>query len=86
MRHYSWGDVVAIKTSCTPGSRGGWNDSFVFIMRDGVSFDIMAWPRTVMRVYPEIVRALEGVEFVFNSEGVSARCAVPYVDLLVRRP
>jgi len=86
LRHYAWGDVASIETSCTRSGRGGWNGSFFLTMRDGASFDIMAWPRSVENVYPQIVRALSGVEFVFNSNDVKPGCAVPYVNLLVQRP
>jgi len=52
----------------------------------GVDFDIMTWPRRLVRAYPEIVRALEGVEFAFSSRSVSPDCKVSYADLLTRRP
>jgi hypothetical protein len=83
---YSWQDVRTVETVCTRGSRGGWNGSFFLIMRDGVSFGIMVWPRSVARAYPEIVRALDGVDFAFDAERVRPGCDVPYAKLLVRRP
>ena len=71
---------------CTRGRRGGWNSSFFLITRDGASFDSMDWPRSAVRAYPEIVRALEGVDFAFDAERVNPGCDVPYINLLVRRP
>jgi len=69
-----------------PTPRGGWKGNFLLTMRDGVDFDIMTWPRRLVRAYPEIVRALEGVEFAFSSRSVSPNCKVSYADLLTRRP
>jgi len=86
LRQYSWQDVRAVETVCTHGRRGGWNGSLFLIMRDEASFDIMDWPRSTVRAYPDIVRALDGVDFVFDATQVRPGCNVPYVNLLIRRP
>lgn len=89
LRHYSWTDVQEVKTSCTrqrSRTGTGWSASFVFILRDGMSFDIMEWPRSTARAYPDIVRALDGIDFAFDASRVNADCAVPYMNLLIRRP
>jgi hypothetical protein len=85
LRSYSWSEVATIETKCTR-SKGGWFGSYLLIMRDGASFDVMTWPRSFARVYPDIARALHGVAFTFNSEGVSRRCADANVEILLRRP
>ncbi len=56
------------------------------IMRDGSRFDLMAWPRALVRVHPEIARALKDVDFSFDSRGVRPGCDVPYLAVLTRRP
>ena len=86
LEHYSWKDVAMIETSCARGGRGGWNTSFFLIMKDNANFDLMVWPRSLDRAYPEIVYALSDVEFTFNSARVSPGCDVPFVHLLLRRP
>src|SRR5262249_28342403 len=67
-------------------TQGRCNGSLFLIMRDGIGFDIMTWARPAVRAYPDIVRALEGVEFAFSSEGVSPDCKLPYAHLLTKRP
>jgi hypothetical protein len=64
----------------------GWNASFFLILRDGAKFDIMTWPRSTLRVYPEIASALKGVDFAFDTQGVRRGCDLPYRDLLLVRP
>jgi hypothetical protein len=85
LRSYSWSEVSTIETRCSRG-KGSWSGSYVLIMRDGASFDVMTWPRSFARVYTDMVRALRGAEFTFNSDGVSPGCAHPNVDFLRRRP
>jgi len=85
MRPYSWSDVATIETSCTR-SKSSWDGHFFLIMRDGSRFDLMAWPRALVRVYPEIARALKGVDFAFDSSGVRPGCDLPYLAVLTRRP
>jgi hypothetical protein len=85
MRNYSWHDVATIETSCAR-SKSSWNGHFFMVMRDGSRFDLMAWPRALVRVYPEITRALNGVDFAFDSSRVRPGCALPYLAVLTRRP
>lgn len=86
LRHYFWNDVSAIETNCARGSKGGWDTSFVMILRDGARFDIMEWPKHFGAAYPTLSRALHSVPFLFDSSGVRFGCNVPYVNLLVERP
>lgn len=86
LRHYLWRDVAAIETACRPSRTGSWNVSFFLIMRDGTRIDIMARPRALVHAYPEIVRALQDVDFSFDPRGVRPGCHVPYIELLTRRP
>jgi hypothetical protein len=85
LRPYSWGDVATIETTCTRG-RSSWHASFFLVMRDGAKFDIMTWPSSTVRVYPEIASALKGVDFTFDAQGVRRGCDLPYRDLLLVRP
>jgi len=85
LQRYSWHDIAAIETSCTR-SKSSWSGHFFLTLRDGSRFDLMAWPRALVRVYPEITQALEDVDFSFDARGVSPGCDVPYLALLTRRP
>src|SRR5262249_61047571 len=85
LRSYSWSDVSKIETRCAR-SKGAWSGSYVLIMRDGASFDVMTWPGSFGRAYPDMARALHGADFIFNSEGVGSGCAHANVDFLRRRP
>jgi hypothetical protein len=40
----------------------------LLMIDDGASVDIVGWPRSPARAYPEIVQALEGVAFAFKPE------------------
>ena len=85
LQQHSWHDIAAIETSCSR-SRSSWTGHYFLIMRDGSRFDLMAWPRALVRVYPEIRDALKDVDFSFDSRGVSPGCDVPYLAVLTRRP
>jgi hypothetical protein len=84
-RSYSWSDVAEVATACHY-RKNGWYPSFVVITRDGESFDLMDWLPSFMRAYPEIARALHGVEFKFNSTHVNRDCVDFDGGLLLRRP
>jgi hypothetical protein len=85
LQHYSWHDIGAIETSCSR-SKSSWTGHYFLIMRNGSRFDLMAWPRALVRVYPEIKDALKDVDFSFDSRRVRPGCDVPYLALLTRRP
>jgi hypothetical protein len=90
LQQYSWRDVATIETTCSRGGRGGWKGFFDVVMRDGARLEIPVPPfwsvgsPPFVRVYPEIARALDGVDFTFNSKNVSPGC--PYASGLLRRP
>jgi hypothetical protein len=90
LQQYSWSDVATIETTCSRGGRGGWKGFFDVVMRDGARLEIPVPPfwsvgsPPFVRVYPEIARALDGVDFTFNSKNVSPGC--PYASGLLRRP
>lgn len=86
LHQYSWQDVAAIETSCTRGTKGGWNPSLFLVTRDGASFDIMAWTGAAIRAYPDMARALASIDFAFSAKNVSPNCPRAYADLLTRRP
>ncbi len=87
---YSWSEVAKIETTCSGGGKGGWKGFFDVVMRDGARLEIAVppfwslWSPPLLRAYPEIARALDGVEFAFNSKDVSPGC--PYARVLLRRP
>ena len=85
LQQHSWHDIAGIETSCSR-SKGSWTGHFFLIMRDGSQFDLMAWPRALVRVYPEIKTALKDVDFSFDSHGVNPGCNLPYLAMLTRRP
>ena len=85
LQQHSWHDIAGIETSCAR-SKNSWNGHFFLVMRDGSRFDLMAWPRALVRVYPEIRAALKDVDFSFDSRGVQPGCDVPYLALLTRQP
>jgi len=85
LRSYSWNDVAKVETRCAR-SKGSWSGSYVSIMRDGASFDVMTWPGSFARAYPDMARALHDGKFIFSSEGVSRRCTHTNVGLLLQRP
>jgi len=85
LQQHSWHDIAAIETSCSR-SKSAWTGHYFLIMRDGSRFDLMAWPRALVRVYPEIARALKDVDFSFDSRRVRPGCDVPYLAVLTRRP
>jgi hypothetical protein len=85
LRQYAWQDLATVETSCTR-DRGGWHGSLFLIMRDGASFDVMAWPKSLSRIYPKLVAALKDVDFTFDGSRVDPRCDSPYRNLLVWRP
>jgi hypothetical protein len=91
LQPYSWSDVAKIETSCSRrGAKGGGKGYLDVVMRDGARLEIAVPPLWSMgspplvRAYPEIGRALDGVGFTFNSEDVSPEC--PYASVLLRRP
>jgi hypothetical protein len=90
LQPYSWSDVAKIETICSQGGRGGWKGFVDVVMRDGARLEIAVPPLwsvgspPLVRAYPEIARALDGVGVTFNSEGVSPGC--PYASVLLGRP
>ncbi len=85
-QHYRWPDVVGIQTACWRGARGAWPAAYVFIMNDGATLNIMDSLRRADDHYPELDRALENVDFMFDSRGVSPRCGRADANLLRMRP
>ena len=86
MRLYAWSDVNRIETSCSHGPRASWNTSFVLVMSDGFSINIMDSPKNFAPAYLRLTRALEGNDFYFNSERVAPDCASENLRMLVTRP
>jgi len=82
---YSWQEITEIDTFCTLGSKG-WGGGFVIDLRDGTTINLAGWTTSFIAVYPDIVKALEGHKFAFNSTGVAPGCNVPYLRLLVQPP
>jgi hypothetical protein len=85
LQQHSWRDIAAIETSCSR-SKSSWTGHYFLIMRDGSRFDLMAWPRAFVRVYPEVRDALKDVDFSFDSRRVRPGCDVLYLALLTGRP
>jgi hypothetical protein len=86
LRHYTWHDVRRVETSCRRDRGKSWNTAFSLVLSDGTNFDIMDWPKLAERAYPDLIRALNGIGFVFDASHVRADCGVPYAGLLMRRP
>jgi len=63
---------------------------FDVVMRNGESLEIALppfasfGPSPLVRAYPEVSRALDGVAFAFNSKDVSPECV--YANVLLQRP
>jgi len=85
-QHYRWPDVVGIQTACWRGARGAWPASYVFIMYDGATLNIMDSLGRADDHYPELDRALKNVHFMFDSRGVSPQCGRADANLLRIRP
>ncbi len=85
MKRYDWNSIWRIDTACAPGARGSWQTYFTVTMRDGVNFNLMTAGRQVPAVYPRIVRALQGINFVYNYYGVE-NCGAPLRDVVINRP
>ena len=85
LQQHSWHDIAGIETSCFR-SKSSWTGHFFLTLRDGSRFDLMAWPRAFVRVYPEIQAALEDGHFSFDSRGVMPGCDLSYRAVLTRRP
>jgi len=86
LKRYAWGDVSRIETSCTHGSRGGQDSTYILVMRDGAQISLMEWPRGFARAYPQMRRALAGGAFSFDQSAVRPYCSSPFADLLRTRP
>jgi hypothetical protein len=91
LQSYSWSDVAKIETNCwTTKARKPGKGYFDVVMRNGESLEIALpsfasfGPPPLVRAYPEISRALDGVAFAFNSKDVSPGCV--YANVLLQRP
>lgn len=82
LQQYSWHDVTMIKNSCGYKKVGSYAHLFL-TMSDGVSFTITGTP--LLREYPEMVHALQGVNFAFSAD-ISPDCPAYYAAMLTRRP
>jgi len=81
-----WNDVVAVSTSCQPGSRGSWNYGYDLTFRDGghVDLDVNMGPITDHRA--AIVVALHGRRFDFDASDVDRYCPADFRDMATVRP
>jgi hypothetical protein len=91
LQSYSWSEVAKIETNCwTTKARKPGKGYFDVVMRDGESLEIALppfasfGPPPLVRAYPEISLALDGVAFAFNSKDVSPECV--YANVLLQRP
>ena len=85
-RSYDWADVRRVTTSCTRGSKGGWDPDYELTFSDGRSLALMGGTAPVMKFGPQIAKALHGKAFRFDSAQVAPGCDVGDLGMLVTRP
>lgn len=83
---HRWSDVVAVETSCRPGSRGAWQQAYLLGFRDGDIVNLSDHAGPLAERKDAIFAALRGHYFSFDAHRVDPNCIEPFRTMATARP